>query len=64
MARKKIKLNSELYNRAVTYAEIAGYASVDEFISHMVEKELTRIDEENATAEQVEKKLRGLGYID
>jgi predicted CopG family antitoxin len=61
---KKIKLESELYNRAKQFAETAGYSSVEEFIAHLVEKELFKIETENDSVEEVEKRLRGLGYIE
>ncbi len=61
--KKKIKLDAELYAKAKIVAEQAGYASVDEFISHMLEKELRTLHELGASAEQVEKQLRGLGYL-
>ncbi len=61
---KKIKLESELYNRAKQFAETAGYSSVEEFIAHLVEKELSKIETENDSVEEVEKRLRGLGYIE
>ncbi|MBN1481027.1 hypothetical protein EH223_01030 [candidate division KSB1 bacterium] len=60
---KKVKLHPELYKKAIAYAEQAGYPSLDDFIAHLVEKECARIEEHNASAEQVEKKLRGLGYL-
>ena len=62
MARK-IKLEQELYNKAKRYAETAGYASVDEFISHMLEKEIGKIESGDGSVEDVEKRLQGLGYI-
>lgn len=63
MGKKKIKLDAELYKKATVFAEQAGYASVDEFIEHMVLKEISKIEELGASAEQVERQLRGLGYL-
>lgn len=60
---QKVKLNKELYKKAAVYAEQAGYSSIDEFIAHVVEKELAGLAEFHTTAEHVEKKLRGLGYL-
>lgn len=59
----KIKLEKALYDRAARTAERAGYSSVDEFIKHLVEKAVSDV-EEAATDEEVEKQLRGLGYIE
>ena len=63
MASKKIKIDGELYQKAKQYAETAGYSSVDEFITHMLEKALSDIEEGGDSIEEVEKRLRGLGYI-
>ncbi|MHC4232312.1 MAG: hypothetical protein ACYSQY_12315 [Planctomycetota bacterium] len=59
----KIKIDSNLYDRLKKVTEVAGYSSVDEFIVHMIEKELEQIevpDDDKA----VEERLRGLGYIE
>ena len=63
MGVRKVKIEGEIYNRARLLAEKAGYSSVDEFIQHVIEKELTKIDEGGDSNEEVEKRLRGLGYI-
>jgi len=44
-------------------AERAGYASADEFVTHLLEKAVTDV-QDAATDEEVEKQLRGLGYIE
>ena len=59
----KVKIEDGLYNRVKEVAEVAGYSTADEFIVHMIEKELEQLegaDDEDALAEQ----LRGLGYIE
>ena len=57
-----IKLDKDLVARVKRYAEIAGYSSVEEFIAHALEKELSKLD--GATSEEeIKKRLRGLGYI-
>jgi metal-responsive CopG/Arc/MetJ family transcriptional regulator len=59
---KSVKLDKDLVARVKRYAEIAGYSSVDEFIAHALEKELSKL--EGATSEEeIKKRLRGLGYI-
>jgi hypothetical protein len=61
----KIKLDGHLYDRAKKVAEIGGYSSVDEFIVHIIEKELENLEAaEGETDEQVQDRLKGLGYID
>ncbi len=63
MFRTTIKLNRELWQRIRRYAEAAGYASPEEFIEHLLEKELGRLEEAESN-EEIVKKLQGLGYIE
>ena len=59
----KIKLDDNLYDRVKKIAQIAGYSSAEEFIVHIIEKELSQLeksDDEQAVLER----LRGLGYIE
>ncbi len=58
----KVKLPKDLYSKAAKLAEIAGYASVDEFIVHMIEKETEKL-EGSGNEEEIKKRLQGLGYI-
>jgi len=58
----RIKLEKELIERVKRYSEIAGYSSVEEFITHALEKELAKLDGAESR-EEIEKRLRGLGYI-
>ena len=58
----KIKLDSKLYGKIKTYADIAGYSSAQEFIVDAVEKQLKSF-EEAGSDEEILQKLRGLGYI-
>ena len=58
----KIKLDKDLIERAKKVAEIAGYASHEEFITHVIEKELAQF-EDGASDDEITEKLRGLGYI-
>ncbi len=63
MFSKNIKINKELYNKAKKSAETAGYSSVEEFITHILEKEIAKIEKGDESIEEVEKRLQGLGYI-
>ena len=58
----KITLNKDLLASVKKFTEIAGYSSVEEFISHALEKELAVLEEAD-TEEEIKKKLQGLGYI-
>jgi len=59
----KIKIDSDLLDRAKRAAESAGYSSVEEFVAHAIENELKKYEAEEAER-QVEDRLRGLGYIE
>ena len=59
----KIKIDSNLFDRAKKAAEVAGYSSMDEFITHIIEKELAKHETTEAD-EKVAEQLRGLGYIE
>ena len=58
----KIKLDPDLLDRIKKVAEVAGYASHEEFIVHVLERELAQFEEAGSDEEIVEK-LKGLGYI-
>ncbi len=59
----KIKLEKDLYERVKKVAAAAGYATPDEFIIHLIEKELSVL-ESAATDQEVTERLRGLGYLE
>ncbi|MEM7515457.1 MAG: hypothetical protein AAF368_00845 [Planctomycetota bacterium] len=58
----KVKLDKDIIERCKQIAEIAGYASHEEFITHIIEKELAHF-EEGGSDDDITEKLRGLGYI-
>jgi len=58
----KIKLETDLVNKVRKYAQIAGYSSPEEFITHALEKELAQLEDADSE-EEIKKRLRGLGYI-
>lgn len=62
MFGNKIKLDKELYDKVKMYSEIAGYSSVEEFVTHALEKEIAQF-EDAESEEEIKKRLRGLGYI-
>ena len=59
----KIKIDKNLYDRLKSVTEIAGYSSVEEFVTYMIEKELEKIESVEGS-KAVEEQLRGLGYIE
>ena len=62
MLGTKVKLDKGLLKRIEQYAEIAGYSSAEEFITHAIEKELAML-EEAESEEEIRRRLQGLGYI-
>jgi len=58
----RIKLDKNLLARVKKYSDIAGYSSVEEFITHALEKELAKL-EDAGSEEEIKKRLKGLGYI-
>ncbi len=62
MFGSRIKLDKALYKKVKMYADIAGYSSPAEFVTHALEKELAILEEADSE-EEIKKKLQGLGYI-
>lgn len=60
---KSIKLNPDLWRRVEQHAAKAGYSSAEEFVEHVIERELAKLDETEAR-EEVERRLKGLGYLE
>lgn len=59
----KIKIDSNLLARAKEASEAAGYSSVEEFVTNLIETELAK-NQESDSDEKVAEQLRGLGYIE
>ena len=57
-----VKIDKELYVRIKKVADIAGYATVEEFIQHILEKEMLHF-EDTSNDGDIRAKLKGLGYI-
>ena len=62
MFGSSVKLDKALLKKIKMYAQIAGYSSVEEFITHALEKELAKLEDADSE-EEIKKRLRGLGYI-
>ena len=58
----KIKLSKELFEKVKQLAELSGYSSVDEFVAHVLEKEIAKVNQDD-DKEKVKERLKGLGYI-
>lgn len=62
MGKAKVKIEKDLYEKVVKFSEMSGYTSPEEFITHLLEKEIAKIEEADSE-EEIKKKLKGLGYI-
>jgi metal-responsive CopG/Arc/MetJ family transcriptional regulator len=62
MGKAKVKLDKDLLEKVKKYSEMSGYSSMEEFVTHCLEKEIAKL-EESDSEEEIKKKLKGLGYI-
>ena len=64
MAKIKLKINDELNIRLAKVADAGGYSSIEEFIMHILQRELDKLDPGSGESEEsIRKKLEGLGYL-
>ncbi len=56
-------MKKSLWERVKRCSEVAGYSSPQEFVEHVIEKELGKLEEADSD-EEILNKLKGLGYID
>jgi hypothetical protein len=63
MLRPGNKFEREFWARIERAASAAGYASAEEFVRHVLAKELDKLEEAGAD-EEVKKRLKGLGYLE
>ena len=62
MFGSKVKIDKDLLDKVRKYSEIAGYASVEEFVTRALEKEIAQLEDADSE-EEIKKRLKGLGYI-
>ena len=58
----KIKVDKDLLERIKRISEVAGYASPEEFVQHVLEREVALFDDTESD-DDITEKLKGLGYI-
>jgi Arc/MetJ family transcription regulator len=58
----RVKLDPDLLARAKRCATAAGYASVDEFVAHLVERAVREL-EDSGDERELKRRLKGLGYL-
>lgn len=57
-----VKLDKALLAKVKRYSDLAGYSSVNEFITHALEKEIALLEGAESEGE-LKKRLKGLGYL-
>ena len=57
-----VKIDADLLKRCKQHAQDAGYSSVEEFVAHVLERELKSKSEKDQ--EEIARRLQGLGYIE
>jgi metal-responsive CopG/Arc/MetJ family transcriptional regulator len=62
MFGSKVKIDKDLLAKIKRLADVAGYSSAEEFITHALEKELAHFEGADSE-EEIKKRLQGLGYI-
>ncbi len=63
MLSPKVKLKPETWERVKQCAKAGGYSSPEEFVEHVLERELAKLDDAQSD-EEIARKLKGLGYLD
>jgi hypothetical protein len=63
MFGSKIAIDKELLAKVKKYAGLAGYASPEEFVHHVLEREIAKFEEGGDSEEEIRKRMQGLGYI-
>ena len=43
MGKAKVKLDKDLLEKVKKYSELSGYSSVEEFVTHCLEKEIAKL---------------------
>jgi hypothetical protein len=59
----KVKLDKDLLAKIRKYSGIAGYATPEEFVRHVLEREIAKFEEGGDSEDEIRKRMQGLGYI-
>jgi hypothetical protein len=63
MGTATVKISKVLWAKVKACAKAGGYSSPDEFVEHVLEKELASFQEAESD-EEIVRKMKGLGYLD
>jgi len=65
MAKLKLGFDSATIERIRKISEAGGYSSPEEFLMHVIERELDLLDSDQGESEEdIRRKMEGLGYIE
>jgi hypothetical protein len=59
----RIKLEKPLLEKVKKYSRVAGYASPDEFVKHVLEREIAKFETSGDTEDEIRRRMQGLGYL-
>jgi len=63
MFNTTIKLKKATWPRVKKCSDAAGYSAPEEFVEHVLERELAKLEDAESD-EEIVKKLQGLGYLE
>ena len=63
MFEPSVKVKRELWERIGKCAAAAGYSSPEEFVLHVLEREVAKL-EDTQSDDEIARKLKGLGYLE
>ena len=65
MAKLKLGFDSATIERIRKISEAGGYSSPEEFLMHVIERELDLLESDQGESEEdIRRKMEGLGYIE
>ncbi len=64
MFEPMVRINKTLWEKVRKCAAAAGYSSPEEFVQHVLEKEIARLLDDDTSDEELLRKLKGLGYLE
>ena len=65
MHKLKLKIDNDTIERIRKVSDVGGYSSPEEFVIHVIERELDALDPDNGESEEdIRRKMEGLGYIE
>jgi hypothetical protein len=63
MFNTNVKLKKATWQRVKKCSEAAGYSAPEEFVEHILSRELAKLEDAESD-EEIVKKLQGLGYLE